>query len=179
MISTPLSTLLGDKSAAVHIDVPAGDVARILRLAADDGMNCHLLDVASVSSPQELYELVGTEFSFPGSVSNWDALKDWMADLEWIDNPLGYIVAVRNPGALQKADNESFSHLTRYVVNAAEVFQHVGRIYHGLFETDPTLDNLAFRKVVDAAIADYGPRSDRPYHTPRVNKEIPLIIHGS
>ncbi|WP_446689101.1 barstar family protein [Saccharopolyspora phatthalungensis] len=46
---------------------------------------------------------------FPEEADSWDAVEDWIGDLEWIDNPVGYLIVINDCTHLATWSKEDFA----------------------------------------------------------------------
>jgi len=64
--------------------------------------NTFLAYIPKVTTMQDILHVYSSALKFPTYVSNWDALYDWLTDLDWIKEKDIIIIIHKNPPFLDK-----------------------------------------------------------------------------
>ena len=94
------------------------------------------LDLKAVRAKPELLALCQKVFDFPPAFGhNWDALADSLEDISWQPAP-GYVVLVRNGGALARSSPQDFATGLEILAAAATYWATRHKVFLVLLDDD-------------------------------------------
>ncbi|MCX5795547.1 MAG: barstar family protein [Elusimicrobia bacterium] len=93
-------------AAPPHLaDLGGLDAAALKRRAAGLGFAVFELDGARMRTKAELMEHLAAALGFPGDFGgNWDAAVDYLGDLAGVHGGTKFLVVVKDPAAVERAD---------------------------------------------------------------------------
>jgi RNAse (barnase) inhibitor barstar len=122
----PLQTLLVEASEAGAFHLAQSDLATLQSIAGSLGLFTVTVDLAGCTGKDELLRRLADAFAFPDYFgSNWDALEECLADLEWLDSQ-GFVLGLDHSAALREARGEDYATLVSILEGTAEHWRERG-----------------------------------------------------
>jgi hypothetical protein len=91
-------------------DLSASDAAALKRRAAVSGFAVFELDGSRMKTKAELMDHLAEVLRFPGDFGrNWDAAIDYLGDLAGVHGGTRFLVLIRDPAAMERADPKLYA----------------------------------------------------------------------
>lgn len=135
---------------AVHVAPDSPEVEQSLRATARHmGMTLFEVDLASVARVAELHRLFEEVLRVPYPVVTWDGLLSYMAQVDdWLPNPNGYVLLLKNASQLRRRNRRAFANLVGILPDVSDRWQTGGQRFHVVFTGDVRL-RAAVREIVE------------------------------
>lgn len=110
----------------IYLRPAASDVDPLVGLADAEGRTVLRSDLRDVGGKEQLLNAFQHDLMIPHPVSGYDALLSLLANLEWIENPAGYLILFEGLDGLRKNSPSSFNALASILPDVSDRWRTIG-----------------------------------------------------
>jgi RNAse (barnase) inhibitor barstar len=104
------------------------DPAEVERAAAEAGLAVFRVDISDAAGKKEFLKSVAEALKFPPHFGyNWDALNDFLSDLEWLPIERGFVMIFDGVGHYAARHKQDIDSAIQVLISAADYWKDQGR----------------------------------------------------